>query len=56
MSIVAAVLGMVQTWFTGPIAKQIGESGGDVGNELAIVLATAAYLAIRGWELKRFGR
>lgn len=48
--------GMVTTWYIGPIAKKIGEYGGDVANELALVFTLIAYIPLRKLELKKFGR
>jgi purine-cytosine permease-like protein len=42
--IVGAVVGMAQTYYTGPIAKLIGNTaGGDLGFELAGVFAAIVY-------------
>lgn len=49
-------LGMVTTWYVGAVARQIGDEGGDVGNELALVLTLVTYVPVRYWELKKFGR
>ena len=54
LGIVGCVLGMVQTWYTGPIAKHIGEAGGDIGNELAFCFSLLAYVPVRYWERNRF--
>ncbi|CZR67289.1 related to nucleoside transporter [Phialocephala subalpina] len=39
LGIVGAILGMVETYYVGVIAKMIGDDGGDIGNELALVSA-----------------
>jgi len=49
-------LGMYTTWYVGPIAKLIGESGGDLGNELAFVLTLVTFIPVRYLELKYVGR
>ncbi|KAI8633221.1 permease for cytosine/purines, uracil, thiamine, allantoin-domain-containing protein [Xylariaceae sp. FL1651] len=50
------VLGMVETWYVGPIGKLIGSDGGDVANELTFVITLVVYLPARYLELKAFGR
>lgn len=47
---------MVTTWYVGPVARLIGEDGGDLGNELALVFTFVAYVPVRKLELKYFGR
>jgi purine-cytosine permease-like protein len=54
--IVGAVVGMQETWWTGPIARKIGAYGGDVGNELALVFTLVTYIPVRYLELKYIGR
>jgi purine-cytosine permease-like protein len=49
-------MGMNQTWFVAPLAKVIGDYGGDVGNELTFVVTALGYLPARYLELKYFGR
>jgi len=39
-----------------PIARQIGEEGGDVGIELGMLFAIIAYPGLRYLELKKYGR
>ena len=56
LGIVAWVMGMVETWYTGPLGKLIGDYGGDVANEFTFVVTALAYLPARYWELKYFGR
>lgn len=56
VGIAGAVVGMSQTWYTGPIAKTIGEDGGDIGTWLAMSFAAIAYPGLRYIELKKFGR
>ncbi|KAJ5898310.1 hypothetical protein N7504_008598 [Penicillium tannophilum] len=50
-----AVLGMWQTWFTGPIAKLVA-SGIDVGIPLSMSWAALVYPLLRYAELRYFGR
>ena len=51
--VMGAVLGMAQSWFTGPIGKLCGtEYGGDVGFELAVAFSAIVYLSLRPLELK----
>lgn len=47
---------MVTTWYVGPIAKLVGDDGGDLGNELALVFTIATYIPVRYLELKWIGR
>lgn len=56
LGIVGCVLGMVETWYTGPIAKMIGDGGGDIGNQLAFLFTLISYIPIRYLELKYVGR
>lgn len=56
LAIVAWVMGMVQTWYVGPLGKLIGDYGGDVANEFAFVVTALVYLPARYVELKVFGR
>lgn len=48
---VGVVLGMSQTWFTGPLAKH-----GDIGFELGCIFTVAALLVARPIELHYFKR
>ncbi|KAI1876714.1 uncharacterized protein JN550_000786 [Neoarthrinium moseri] len=54
--IIGAILGMSTTWYVGVIAIKIGESGGDVGNQLAFLFAIITYIPARYLELKFVGR
>ena len=54
--IVGAVVGMGQTWYTGPIANMFGDYGGDIGTWLAISFAAVSYPGLRYVELKKFDR
>ncbi|KAE8441325.1 hypothetical protein EG329_005520 [Mollisiaceae sp. DMI_Dod_QoI] len=54
--IAGAVVGMDETWWIGPIARKIGDYGGDVGNELALVFTLVTYLPVRYLELHLIGR
>lgn len=49
-------MGMVETWYIGPLGKLIGAYGGDIANELTLPVTALAYIPIRYWELKQFGR
>ncbi|KAJ0127348.1 Uncharacterized protein HZ326_29551 [Fusarium oxysporum f. sp. albedinis] len=49
-------LGMVETWFTGPLGKLIGTYGGDVANELTFVVTAIVYPVARYFELKYFSK
>jgi purine-cytosine permease-like protein len=50
------IVGMVETYYTGAIARLIGDGGGDLGNELALVFTTLSYFPLRTLELKYIGR
>ena len=56
LGIVGCVLGMVQTWYTGIIAKQIGDYGGDIGNQLAFLFTLVSYVPLRYLERRYVGR
>jgi len=52
---VGAVLGMWQTYFTGPLARQVGD-GIDLGMPVAASWGALTYPPLRWLELKYFGR
>ncbi|KAI2463475.1 putative nucleoside transporter [Annulohypoxylon bovei var. microspora] len=54
--IVGAILGMATTWYTGIVAKLIGDSGGDIGNELSLFFTLAVYVPARIVERKHLGK
>ncbi|KAK8050957.1 hypothetical protein PG993_002342 [Apiospora rasikravindrae] len=56
LGVVAWIMGMVETWYVGPVGKLIGSSGGDVANEFAFVVTLVTYLPARYLELKIVGR
>ncbi|EXJ93025.1 hypothetical protein A1O3_01581 [Capronia epimyces CBS 606.96] len=56
LGVVAWCMGMVETWYVGPLGKLIGEAGGDVANEFALVVTAVTYYPARRLELKIFGR
>ncbi|KAI1149898.1 permease for cytosine/purines, uracil, thiamine, allantoin-domain-containing protein [Nemania diffusa] len=56
IGVVGWILGMVETWYVGPIGKLIGSGGGDVANELTFVFTLLTYIPARYLELKVFGR
>lgn len=51
-----ALIGMNQVWFVGPLAKKIGDYGGDIGFELATAFSFLSYLALRPLERRFVGR
>ncbi|KAE8149066.1 permease for cytosine/purines, uracil, thiamine, allantoin-domain-containing protein [Aspergillus avenaceus] len=51
-----AFLGMNQTWYTAPIAKRIGSSGGDVGDYLVLGSVVVVYPILRTLEVRIVGR
>jgi purine-cytosine permease-like protein len=56
LGVVVWVCGMVQTWFVGPIAATIGAYGGDVSNQLCLVVTLVSYVPARWLEYKFVGR
>lgn len=50
------VIGMEQTYWTGPVAKKIGEHGGDVGFELSFAFSGITYPIARYVERRLIGR
>ena len=56
LGVVVWVMGMNETWFIGPLSRQIGEYGGDVANEFCLVVTIISYPPARYLELKYFGR
>ena len=53
---VAWVMGMVQTWFVGPLGRLIGVGGGDIANEFTFVVTALVYIPARYLERKTVGR
>ncbi|MCJ1272898.1 hypothetical protein MMC21_000687 [Puttea exsequens] len=53
---VGAILCMAQVWYIGPIAKQVGEYGADMGNYVGFSWAALVYPPLRWVELRKFGR
>lgn len=56
LGIIAWVMGMVETWYVGPIGKLIGASGGDIANEFTFLVTLVVYLPARYLEKKMIGR
>jgi purine-cytosine permease-like protein len=56
LGVVMWCMGMVETWFVGPIGGLIGADGGDVANELTFAVTLLAYLPLRWVELRFVGR
>ena len=56
LGVVAWVMGMVETWYVGPLGGLIGEYGGDIANELAFGITALVYIPARYLELKYVGR
>lgn len=57
--IVGVVVGMSQSWWTGPIAKYAGDpttGGGDIGFELGFAFSSFVYCILRPIELRMTGR
>ncbi|KAG8416645.1 hypothetical protein J3458_007215 [Metarhizium acridum] len=56
LGVVSWCMGMNQTWFVAPLAKAVGDNGGDVANELTFVVTALGYLPARYLELRMIGR
>jgi len=56
LGVIAWVMGMVETWYVGPLGKLIGTYGGDIANELTFIVTSLAYLPLRYVELRHIGR
>ncbi|KAI1199971.1 permease for cytosine/purines, uracil, thiamine, allantoin-domain-containing protein [Nemania serpens] len=56
IGVVGWILGMVETWYVGPVGKLIGSNGGDLANEITFIVTVISYLPARYVELKVFGR
>ncbi|KAH6605496.1 nucleoside transporter [Trichoderma cornu-damae] len=56
LGVVSWCMGMDETWFVGPLAKTIGDYGGDVANEFTFVVTALSYPLARYFELKYIGR
>ncbi|KAH8700462.1 permease for cytosine/purines, uracil, thiamine, allantoin-domain-containing protein [Talaromyces proteolyticus] len=56
IGIVAWCMGMVQTWYMGPLGKLIGTNGGDVANELTFLVTVVVFIPARWLEKKAIGR
>ena len=53
---VGPIVGMYQAWWTGPLARKLGDNGGDLGIWLGIAFAGVTYPPLRWLELKQIGR
>jgi len=51
-----AILCMAQVWYIGPIARLVGDYGGDMGNYVGFAWAALVFPPLRWLELKKFGR
>ncbi|KXS98691.1 hypothetical protein AC578_1259 [Pseudocercospora eumusae] len=56
LGVIAWVMGMVETWYIGPLGKLIGASGGDVANQFTFLVTALTYVPVRYLELKFIGR
>ena len=56
LGVVMWCMGMVETWFVGPVGGLIGEGGGDVANEMTFAMTLVAYVPLRWAELRFVGR
>ncbi|KAG9233559.1 permease for cytosine/purines, uracil, thiamine, allantoin-domain-containing protein [Amylocarpus encephaloides] len=53
---VGAILCMAQVYYIGPIAKEVGDFGADMGNYVGFALAAVIYAPLRWLEIRKFGR
>ena len=51
-----AIVGMDQVYYVGPVAKEVGEDGADLGVWLGVGFAALSYTPLRVSELKWVGR
>lgn len=56
LGVVMWCMGMVETWFVGPVGGLIGSGGGDVANELTFAMTLVAYVPLRWLERRWVGR
>lgn len=54
--VMGAVVGMSETFYVGVLAARIGESSGDIGNQLSFLFTLAAYVPARWAERKFTGK
>ncbi|KAL8672679.1 MAG: hypothetical protein Q9168_002863 [Polycauliona sp. 1 TL-2023] len=53
---VGPILGMYQVWWTGPVARLLGDSGADLGIWLAICITAVVFPPVRFMERRWIGR
>ncbi|KAL8854515.1 MAG: hypothetical protein Q9221_000786 [Calogaya cf. arnoldii] len=53
---VGPIVGMYQVWWTGPVAKQVGDLGADLGIWLGIAITAVVFPPLRFVELRQIGR
>ncbi len=53
---IGPILGMYQVWWTGPVARSLGDTGGDLGIWLGTIFTAVVYPPFRFVELTKFGR
>jgi purine-cytosine permease-like protein len=56
IGIVAWVMGMVETWYVGPLGGLIGDAGGDIANEVTFLVTVLLYIPARYIEKRVVGR
>lgn len=56
IGVVCWVMGMNETWYSGPLSQLFGENGGDVANEFTFVVTVILYVPLRLLEIKIFGK
>ena len=53
---VGPIVGMYQVWWTGPVGRLLGDTGGDLGIPLGVGFTAVVFLPLRYLELKKVGR
>lgn len=53
---VGPILGMYQVWWIGPVARYMGDTGGDLGIWLGIAFTAVVFPPLRFVELRQIGR
>jgi NCS1 nucleoside transporter family len=56
VGIVAWVMGMVESWYVGPLGKLIGSTGGDISNEFTFMVTALVFIPARYLEKRIVGR
>lgn len=54
--IAGVVVGMAQVYWTGPLARKLGDYGGDIAMWLSMGISGLVFPLCRYWELRHYGR